>query len=75
VDIAKNLKISLLTVQSIHSGQRAQKVRKRTSKTDLKIKQAIQDMSKGGSTVSAKKYAISCPKKYRRPLPVGDYIQ
>jgi len=45
VDIAKDLKISLRTVQSIHSGQRlvgrTQKVRKRTSKTDSKIKQAM----------------------------------
>jgi len=36
----------------------AQKARKRTSKADSKIKQAMQAISKGGSTVSAKKYAI-----------------
>jgi len=52
VDIAKDLKISLWAVQLIHSSQRivgrAQKVRKHTSKADLKIKQTMQAISKGG---------------------------
>jgi len=79
VDIAKDLKISLRTVQSIHSSQRivgrAQKVRKRTPKADSKIKQAMQVISKSSSTVSTKKYAIRCPKKYRQLLSGGDYTQ
>ena len=58
VDIAKDLKISLRTVQSIHSGQRivgrTQNIRKHMYKADSKIKQVMQTMS----TMSAKKYAI-----------------
>jgi len=45
-------------MQSIHCGQqivgRAQELRKCTSKADSKIKQAMQAISKGGITVSAK---------------------
>ena len=66
VNITKDLKISLRTVQSIHSGQRilgrAQKVRKRTSKADSKIKHSMQAISKSNITASAKKYAIWGPK-------------
>ena len=67
VNIVKDLKISLRTMQSIHSGQRivgrAQKVKKRTSKADSKIKQAMQTISKGGCTVSAKKIRDLMPEK------------
>jgi len=58
-DITDDLKIRLRTVQSISSGRRtlpcSNKISKRLSKSDCKIKHTVQVISKGGYRVSSTK--------------------
>ena len=59
VDIAKDLNISLRTVQMISSGQRStrcsNKVKKRINKSNSSIKRAVRVINKEGARVSAEK--------------------
>jgi len=67
VDIARELKVSVRTVQSVANGQRtlerSTKARLCKNKVDMSVKRAMKKISKEGSRVSTKKVSQLLPEK------------
>jgi len=74
VDIVRELKVSVRTVQFVANGQRT-KARLFKNKVDMSVKRAMKKISNEGSRVSTKKVSQLLRKKRRQALSEGDYLE